>query len=71
MNLTDKWRIVARVLWVVGVLAAIGGWFMGLDPKELSSVIGWLTAAVGTGELAMVGKRATYKVDHHDNANGD
>ncbi len=68
MNLTDKWRVVARVLFVVAVLAALGGWaFFARDPAQLSAVIGWLTAAVASGEAAAVGKRATYRPDHHDN----
>lgn len=68
MNLTDKWRVVARILFVIVVLAAVAGWaFFDRDPAELSGVIGWLTAAVATGEAAHVGKRATYKRDHHEN----
>lgn len=67
MNLTDKWRVVARVLFVIVVLAAVLGWFFDKDPAKLSGVIGWLTAAVATGEAAHLGKRATYRSDHHEN----
>lgn len=66
--MTDHWRMVARLLFVMTVLAALFSWlFFDRDPAQLSSVIGWLTAAVVSGEAANIGKRATYKSDHHEN----
>ena len=52
MNLTDKGRVAARVAFFLVVVAAVFGWFLDKNPAELSSVIGWLTAAVLGGEAA-------------------
>lgn len=62
MSVTTKLRCVFTILWVVAVLAALAGWaFLDKDPAQLAPVIGWITAAVATGEASNVGKRATFK----------
>ena len=64
MNITTKLRCVFTTLWVVAVLAALAGWvFLDKDPAQLAPVIGWITAAVATGEASNVGKRATFNGD--------
>ena len=65
-NLTDRFRKLAWALWVLCVLAAIAGWFLDKDPSKLAPVIAWVTAAAAAGEGANIGKRATYRPDHHE-----
>jgi hypothetical protein len=38
-----------------------------MDISALNTVIGWLVAAGVVGEGANIGKRATYRSDHHEN----
>lgn len=62
MNQTAKLRWIFSILWVVAVSAALAGWaFFDKDPAQLAPVIGWITAAVATGEASNIGKRATFK----------
>lgn len=62
MSNTDRFRAVATTLFFLVVVVAVVGWaWLERDPSQLSPVIGWLTAAVATGEFANVGKRATFK----------
>ena len=62
MSQTTKLRWVFSVLWVAAVSAALVGWaFFNRDPAQLAPVIGWITAAVATGEASNIGKRATFK----------
>lgn len=61
-NWTTRFRIAAQGLFIVEVLAATIGWlFFALDPAMLAPVVGWVAMAIGVGEAANVGKRATYK----------
>lgn len=64
--LTDRFRKIAWAVWVLAIAAAVVGWWLGKDPSELAPVIGWITAGPFAAEAANVGKRATYKRDHHD-----
>ncbi len=62
MSNTTRLRWVFSTLWVVAVLTALAGWaFLDKDPAQLAPVIGWITAAVATGEASNIGKRATFK----------
>ena len=62
MSQTTKLRWVFSTLWVVSVVVALIGWtFFDRDPAQLAPVIGWITAAVATGEASNIGKRATFK----------
>ena len=65
-NLTGKFRVVAWFLWSGTVVAGVVGWFLGKQPVDLAPVIGWVTGALAIGEGANVGKRATYKREHHE-----
>lgn len=55
-----------KVLFAGVVIAAVVGWFMDKDPAQLGPVIAWLTGALAIGEGANIGKRATYRPDHHE-----
>lgn len=66
MNQTDKFRVAVKVLFAVVVLAAVVGFFLDKDPAKLSPVIAWCTGALAIGEGANIGKRATYRPDHHE-----
>lgn len=61
MNVTNRLRAVFSIIWVLVVISAAVGWWFGKDPANLAPVIGWITAAVFTGEASNVGKRATFK----------
>jgi len=59
MNMTDKGRFVVRVLLILTVLCGLAGFFLDKDPAKLEPIIIWLVVALGAGEAANVGKRAT------------
>lgn len=63
----DKYRKAAWGLWAMMVVIAGIGWLLlDRDPAAMTGII----AAVGAGPLiaegANVGKRATYRRDHHE-----
>lgn len=66
MNKTDRFRLVVKVLFAGVIIAAVVGWFMDKDPAKLAPVIAWCTGALAIGEGANIGKRATYRSDHHE-----
>lgn len=65
-SVTDRFRTVFVLLFLLAVLVSLAGWLQGRDPSTLAPVLGWLTAAVGIGEGANIGKRATWKQEAFD-----
>lgn len=64
---TDAFRVTVKVLFAIVVLAAVVGFFMDKDPNKLGPVISWCTGALALGEASNIGKRITYRPDHHEN----
>lgn len=58
--MADKVRMVSLVLFTLTVMASIIGWFTGLDPRDLTTVLGTLAVAIGIGEASNIGKRVTF-----------
>lgn len=61
MNVTTQFRIVFVGLFVLTGLVALIGWMVGRDPSQLIGILGIEAGAIGVGEAANVGKRATWK----------
>jgi hypothetical protein len=58
---TDVIRCSATACFVATVVAAVLGYFLGMDPNALLGVLGVEAAAMGVGEASNIGKRATFK----------
>lgn len=62
MSTTDRFRRIARWLFVLTILVALGGWLIyDRDPGALGGILTAVVTAAGIGEMANIGKRATYK----------
>lgn len=65
--MTDSFRSIIRWLFAGTIMLAWIGWAFEMDIGSLNTVIGWLVAAGVVGEGANIGKRVTYRSDHHEN----
>lgn len=69
MSVTTKFRVVFLVLFCTAVVTTFVAWIaFQKDPAGVIPLLQILLGAVVTGELANVGKRATYKREAVDGA---
>lgn len=61
VNWTTRFRLWFVLLFSATAIVAIYGWYVGKDPGQLDTVLTWTAAALGIGEAANVGKRATHR----------
>lgn len=67
MNLTDKIRVANWTLFALAVIATVVAWFVfGKEPSSMVGILGVIAGGGAIGEFANVGKRLSYKRDHHE-----